>query len=102
LRILGSRRLWRDVIAPAALAQPLPYWRQMVEECLAAQTTLNYKERAFLYTLSWRGTPSDKQLAWLQRIYQSIRPPRPGPVRSAPLVGDRCVDGQTADHPKNE
>jgi hypothetical protein len=69
---------WCDVITvPTAIAQQpqdqLPNWRVMVEACLNAQAWLNHKERAFLHTLTnWRGTPSEKQIAWLTRIYENL------------------------------
>ena len=45
----------------------------MVHECVAAQALLNHKERDFVRTLTtWHCTPSEKQIAWLTRIYENL------------------------------
>jgi hypothetical protein len=65
---------WYDVIAlPAPAPLQVPNWRKMVHACLAAQTLPNPKELNFVRTLmTWRGMPTDKQLAWLIRIYKNL------------------------------
>src|SRR5262245_9013681 len=62
---------WSDIIAPP-LAPQTPNWRDKVRSCFEHLHRLNDRERQFVLTLAtWRGTPSDKQLAWLNRIFEN-------------------------------
>jgi hypothetical protein len=63
---------WSDLLL--APATPLkPGWRDKVAACEAQQHCLSQKERAFVFSLRrWRGTPTEKQLAWLDRIYENL------------------------------
>jgi hypothetical protein len=48
-------------------------WRDKVAACKAQPHCLSDRERAFVLSLSrWRGTPTNKQLAWLDRIYENL------------------------------
>jgi hypothetical protein len=63
---------WSDIIVgkpgPAKIG-----WREKTNACGARLHLLNATERAFVRTMSaWRGTPSDKQLSWLNRIYENL------------------------------
>jgi hypothetical protein len=63
---------WADIIAPPLAPQPLG-WRDKVRCCLEHQHLLNAKERQFIGSLlMWRGVPTDRQLAWLDRIFQGL------------------------------
>ena len=45
----------------------------MLTACAAHQHCLNSRERAFVLSLTrWRGTPTEKQLASLERIYENL------------------------------
>jgi hypothetical protein len=63
---------WSNII----VATPAPSkigWREKAYACGAHLQLLNATERAFVRTMStWRGTPSDKQLSWLNRIYENL------------------------------
>jgi hypothetical protein len=68
---------WRDVIAmPAAVPPPRPpRWRTMAHTCWDRSHHLNDREREFVQAMMfWSGTPSEKQLAWLNRIYEKVTP----------------------------
>ena len=44
-----------------------------VHACLTARAALNSKEGEFLHSLlTWRSTPTPKQMAWLTRGYESL------------------------------
>jgi hypothetical protein len=62
---------WVDIIMPA---RPPPLgWRDKLHDCIKHVHTLNARERQFIGNLAhWRGTPSDKQLNWLNRIYENL------------------------------
>ena len=66
---------WKELIlglAPAA-EPPKLGWRDKVVACEAHRHCLNNRERAFVSSLArWRGTPTEKQLAWLDRIYENL------------------------------
>lgn len=64
---------WTDVIClPSLKPEPLS-WRDMVQECLNARSALNSAEISFLRSLrTWRGTPTPKQMAWLERIFEAV------------------------------
>ena len=54
-------------------APPKLGWRDKQRACQAHEHCLNSRERAFVLSLArWRGTPTDKQLAWLDRIYENL------------------------------
>jgi hypothetical protein len=60
---------WADLLTPARAV----HWRAKVHACFDHLHVLNEREREFVYTLvNWRGTPTDKQLAWLNRIYENL------------------------------
>jgi hypothetical protein len=61
---------WSDILATS----PKPIgWRDQLAACSAHKHSLNERERAFVFQLArWRGTPTEKQLAWLQRIYENL------------------------------
>jgi hypothetical protein len=63
---------WSDILVttPPALG-----WRQKVRACAARANMLNTVEQTFIRTMtSWTGTPSDRQLAWIDRIYGNLAP----------------------------
>jgi hypothetical protein len=61
---------WTDVIIATP---PQIGWRGKVHACAAHIHSLNATERSFVRTmLGWVGTPSDKQLAWIDRIYANL------------------------------
>jgi hypothetical protein len=62
---------WSDVIAlPLPAAEP--HWRTMAMAC-CRHHSLDAKERAFVQAMAtWRGAPSDKQLAWLRRLFEDL------------------------------
>jgi hypothetical protein len=75
----GHGLTWRDVIAvPFAVAQPQdqpPRWRVKLAACAAHQHYLNSREREFVRSMQhWCGTPSPKQLSWLDRIFENLPP----------------------------
>jgi hypothetical protein len=54
-------------------APPKPGWRDKVRDCQEQQHRLNDRECAFVFSLArWRGTPTEKQLAWLDHIYENL------------------------------
>jgi hypothetical protein len=66
---------WSDILltAPAPASPPKLGWRDKLTACAAHQHCLNSRERAFVLSLErWRGTPTEKQLAWLDRIYENL------------------------------
>jgi hypothetical protein len=64
---------WEDILL-ATPETPKPIgWRDKVRACQAQQHRLNSREHAFVSSLArWRGTPTEKQLAWLDRIYENL------------------------------
>jgi hypothetical protein len=61
---------WADIIVTTP---PKIGWREKLRACAAHAHCLNDTERAFVRSLAdWRGTPSDKQLAWLTRIFENL------------------------------
>jgi hypothetical protein len=49
-------------------------WRVMRDFCSQHPHLLNERELDFMDTLEqWRGTPTEKQFAWLQSIYARLR-----------------------------
>jgi|SRR5262249_12909726 len=61
---------WSDVIV---ITPPRIGWREKVRACAAYPHLLNDAERAFVLQLArWNGTPTEKQLAWLNRIYENL------------------------------
>jgi hypothetical protein len=65
---------WSDVLLAAPPIEPLkPGWRAKVAACEAYRHCLNSRERAFVSSLArWRGTPTEKQLAWLDHIFENL------------------------------
>jgi hypothetical protein len=69
---------WRDVIAPSPpiipqLENPTPDWRRMAAECHARRARLKPSELAFVAKIiTWRGEPTEKQLAWLEDIHARL------------------------------
>jgi hypothetical protein len=63
---------WGDIV----VSRPAPSkigWRDKAYACASHLHLLNATERAFVRTMStWRGIPSDKQLSWLNRIYENL------------------------------
>jgi hypothetical protein len=63
---------WKDILLTPETPKPIG-WRDKVRACQAHQHCLNTRERAFVSSLvRWRGTPTEKQLAWLDRIYENL------------------------------
>jgi hypothetical protein len=61
---------WSDIIV---VTPPKIGWREKVRACRSYRHQLNDKERAFVDTLElWHGTPTAKQLAWLERIWENL------------------------------
>jgi hypothetical protein len=62
---------WSDIIVTTP---PKIGWREKVRACETYRHLLNDKERAFVLQLAtrWRGTPTEKQLAWLDRIWENL------------------------------
>jgi hypothetical protein len=71
-QLVRQHRLqWRDVIAPPLA--PQVHWREQICHCLDHVHLLNARERNFIGTLlMWRGTPTPRQLAWLDKIYRGL------------------------------
>jgi hypothetical protein len=65
---------WSDILLAAAPTEPVKIgWRDKVAACSAHEHCLNSRERAFVFSLRrWRGTPTEKQLAWLDHIYENL------------------------------
>jgi hypothetical protein len=65
---------WSDIVLALPETPPKPIgWREKVQACKAQCHCLNDKEHAFVRSLArWRGTPTDKQLAWLDHIYENL------------------------------
>jgi hypothetical protein len=67
---------WSDILLATPSSPPPPPklgWRDKVAACEEHRHCLNSRERAFVFSLArWRGTPTEKQLAWLQRIYENL------------------------------
>jgi hypothetical protein len=67
---------WSDILltTPAPTSpRPKLNWRDKLAACEAHQHCLNSRERAFVFSLRrWRGIPTEKQLAWLDRIYENL------------------------------
>jgi hypothetical protein len=60
---------WSDVV----VATPAIGWREKAQACRAHLHLLTAAERGFVRIMSaWRGTPSDTQLNWLNRIYENL------------------------------
>ena len=48
-------------------------WRSMARTCVARAWALSDKEAAFVRQMTrWRGEPSDRQIDWLESIYDRI------------------------------
>jgi hypothetical protein len=61
---------WADIIAAPIASIG---WRDKVRACLDCIGTLNAKEQQFICSLvNWRGMPTDRQLAWLDRIFANL------------------------------
>jgi hypothetical protein len=61
---------WADLIAPPLA--PLG-WRDKVRSCLDNLDALNQREREFVLTLMhWNGTPTPRQLSWLEHIVTNL------------------------------
>jgi hypothetical protein len=67
---------WSDVLlaAPQTPATPPRLgWREKLRICTAQQHRLSSWERTFVQSLTrWRGTPTEKQLAKLEHIYENL------------------------------
>lgn len=64
---------WSDVLLAAPASPTKLGWRDKVTACRAHEHCLNSRERAFVCSLArLRGTPTEKQLAWLDRIYENL------------------------------
>jgi hypothetical protein len=61
---------WSDVIV---ITPPKIGWREKLRACAAHRHCLNDAERAFVQSIAvWRGTPTEKQLGWLNRIFENL------------------------------
>jgi hypothetical protein len=61
---------WADVIIATP---PKIGWRETVHAYAAHIHILNTTERSFVSAMAgWVGTPSDRQLAWIDRIYANL------------------------------
>jgi hypothetical protein len=68
--IRRHRLTWSDIVVavPSRIG-----WREKVRQCMAQRHLLNDAERKFVRTLAdWHGTPTEKQLAWLTRIWENL------------------------------
>jgi hypothetical protein len=64
---------WSDILLAAPASPPRRGWRDKLTACQAHQHCLNSRERTFVLSLAqWRGTPTEKQLAWLDHIYENL------------------------------
>jgi hypothetical protein len=64
---------WEDILLTTPETPKPLGWRDKLAACEAHQHCLNSRERAFVFSLRrWRGTPTEKQLAWLDRIYENL------------------------------
>jgi hypothetical protein len=64
---------WCILLAAPQTPPPKPGWRDKLAACRANQHSLSDREQAFLRSLArWRGTPTEKQLAWLEHIYENL------------------------------
>jgi hypothetical protein len=67
---------WSDVLLTTPSPPPPPPklgWRDKVAACETHRHCLNSRERAFVSSLArWRGTPTEKQLNWLNRIFENL------------------------------
>jgi hypothetical protein len=64
---------WPDILlAPPETPRKIG-WRDKLAACAAHRHSLSARERAFVQSLAnWRGTPTEKQLAWLDHIYGNL------------------------------
>jgi hypothetical protein len=61
---------WCDLIVATP---PKIGWREKLRACAAHAHCLNQAERAFVRSMTtWRGTPTEKQLSWLNRIFENL------------------------------
>jgi hypothetical protein len=64
---------WSDILPATPTPPPKIGWRDKLAACTAHAHCLNSREHAFVQSLArWRGTPTEKQLAWLDRIYENL------------------------------
>jgi hypothetical protein len=64
---------WSEILLAGPASPPKLGWRDKQRACQAHEHCLNSRERAFVLSLArWRGTPTEKQLAWLDRIYENL------------------------------
>jgi hypothetical protein len=67
---------WSDVLLTTPMPPSPPPklgWRDKLRICTAQQHRLSSWERTFVQSLTrWRGTPTEKQLAKLERIYENL------------------------------
>jgi hypothetical protein len=66
---------WSDLISGApSPSEPRPlHWREKAHACANHLDVLNQAERKFVLQMTrWHGTPSEKQLAWLNRIFENL------------------------------
>jgi hypothetical protein len=70
---LAGRALAEPKIVVVERSAPRPAasgWRQQLDFCFDFGS-FNEREGRFLYSLrEWRGTPTEKQLAWLDQLYR--------------------------------
>jgi hypothetical protein len=49
-------------------------WQSMVDVCTGELERFTFKEQQFLHTMQrWRGTPTEKQLNWLNALFERVR-----------------------------
>jgi hypothetical protein len=64
---------WADVLLATPVSPPKLGWRDKLAACQAQPHCLSDRERAFVSSLArWRGIPTEKQLAWLEHIYENL------------------------------
>ena len=62
---------WSDILPTASAARI--GWRAKLTACVARQHCLSRRERVFVLSLThWRGTPTEKQLSWLNHIFENL------------------------------
>jgi hypothetical protein len=64
---------WSDILAAPQTSPQKLGWRDKLAACTAQQRCLSSREQKFVRSLAhWRGTPTEKQLAWLEHIYENL------------------------------
>lgn len=63
--------VWRDVILGEGKVE---HWRDMARACADCPDVFAPREWKFVRDMArWRGTPSDRQLEWLESLHAQLR-----------------------------